>query len=585
MFSLIVEGNGDAWESPPYSLPYGRFGEYSDDGVVGPVDLDDPETLTALTEAPALLMYEVGAGGPNVGVVRLGRVRNVVRRGKQVSFDFEADPCRGYLRRQELLERSAELGIATFERYRTHWAVKDGTLPRELVECATPELVQRTVESVAEEYVRALVEGRRRDARLHLPELEAFQPSVEKAQAMVAARLGSHAVPELLAAGGVGADERTRRQAIEDVLARDLGPDALPNDWCFSIAWFLGEYGSPTEDGVVRRHLEDCAGRLRDLAGSATSIEEVALALWMCARSRKLVGELRREIAVLIDLLVRRRNAEGFWEEDVEGSRIPAARTTALATVALQRLGDDRYHELLRANVRWLLDQVQGCGALPRYRGETEPDLLATTFCLEAVRRSDLAAELPHVLANGDAWIVAAQTTRGEWRAPGWDGDFVTAAVLGYLARRSDVLPQVDGFLLMARDFFRRAEELRLEGGANNRRLSAIAVVHAVEMFLYGVFERREDLGLSAYRDNGVETLGPREALGELERALQRIERLSQDQRLPMKDQLRSLIGRRDGIIHRAHEISETELDSGIRHARSFIEQLGYELLELNLLE
>lgn len=30
-------------------------------------------------------------------------------------------------------------------------------------------------------------------------------------------------------------------------------------------------------------------------------------------------------------------------------------------------------------------------------------------------------------------------------------------------------------------------------------------------------------------------------------------------------------------IIHRAHEISETELDSGIRHARRFIEQLGYE--------
>lgn len=316
MFSLIVAGNGDAWESPPYTLPYSRFGEYSDDPVAGPADLDDAETLTALTEAPALLMYEVGADGPNVGVVRLGRIRNVLRRGKQVFFDFEPDPCHGYLLRQELLDRSVELGIAPFERYRTHWAVKEGALPRKLIESATPELVQCTVESVAEEYVRALVEGRQREARLRLEQLEAFQPSVEKAQAMVAARLGSHAVPELLAAGGVGLDGRSRRQAVEAVLARDRGRGPLPDDWCFSIAWFLGEYGGPTEDGVGRHHLEDCARRLRDLAGNPASISEVALALWMCARSRKLVGELRRETAVLIDLLVRRRDAQGFWQED-----------------------------------------------------------------------------------------------------------------------------------------------------------------------------------------------------------------------------------------------------------------------------
>jgi len=75
------------------------------------------------------------------------------------------------------------------------------------------------------------------------------------------------------------------------------------------------------------------------------------------------------------------------------------------------------------------------------------------------------------------------------------------------------MLPQVDGFLPMARDFFRKAEELRLEGGANNRRLAAIATVHAVEMFLYGLFERREDLALSAFRDNGTDTLGLRDAL------------------------------------------------------------------------
>jgi hypothetical protein len=45
------------------------------------------------------------------------------------------------------------------------------------------------------------------------------------------------------------------------------------------------------------------------------------------------------------------------------------------------------------------------------------------------------------------------------------------------------------------------------------------------------------------------------------------------------------LIGRRDGIIHRAHEISEAELDEGFRHARRFITRFGKDLLKLDLLQ
>jgi hypothetical protein len=54
---------------------------------------------------------------------------------------------------------------------------------------------------------------------------------------------------------------------------------------------------------------------------------------------------------------------------------------------------------------------------------------------------------------------------------------------------------------------------------------------------------------------------------------------------LPHRDNLSLLIGRRDGIIHRAHEISEAELDDGMRHARRFIERFAKSLLDLNLLQ
>src|SRR3546814_15072477 len=119
----------------------------------------------------------------------------------------------------------------------------------------------------------------------------------------------------------------------------------------------------------------------------------------------------------------------------------------------------------------------------------------------------------------------------------------------------------------MARDFFRKAEELRLEGGANNRRLAAIATVHAVEMFLYGLFKDREDLGLSAFRENGAETLGPREAMGQLQTALRRVGELGPNQKLAYRDQISGLVGHPANIIHRATEISAKALNPGLPEA------------------
>ena len=588
MFNLIVTGNRNAWEAPPFASPYVRFGEYSDERLLAPLDLDQQDGLLPLTEFPVLLMYEVGASGPNVGVVRHGRVENIARRGRDLVFDFLPDPTQGFLPRQAVIERSAELGIEQFERYRTHWAVKEGDLPSELIEAATREPVPQTMESLAAALSRALSETNGTNARALMHELKRFPASVEKAQAMLQSRAARKAIPEFLALTGIKARTPEARRAVETVLERDARDDDLPDDWPFTMVWFLEKYGSPTEYRAAGEYVGRCGVRLRDLASEphGHSVEDVTLALWQCARSQRLVGDLRREIAVLIDLLERLRLSDGYWSDGVDVSDSPSVRATAMATVVLQRLGDDRFHQLTKHSVHWLLAHVlPDTGALPRYSGQQAADLLATTFSMEAVRRSNIADELSHVLATGDAWILSEQTDGGRWTSSPWPADFVTMIVLGYLARRSDVLPQVDGFLLMARDFFRRGDQLGLEGGANNRRLSAIAIVHAVEMFLYGVFEQRDDLGLSAYADDGVQTLGLRGALGKLEGALKRIGRLSRDQRLSHRDQLSSLIGRRDGIIHRAHEISETELRKGTAHARQFIETMGEELLELNLLE
>lgn len=584
MFNLLVAGHSEMWETQPYSIGLGRFKEYSgrEAAAINPAD---PESLRRLEEVPALLMYEVGAGGPHARVVRHGRIRNIVRRGNELTFDFEPDDGHAYLERSRVLSVSDQLGMDQFEQHRTHWAVKDGNLPADLIATGTPERAARPVTVVAAEYTEAKRERPRVPAEL-ADELAAFPPSLEKAMALLSARIFRDPTPELFPLLGIEPRTPEGRRALVAVLQRDAAGRGLPEDWLFTLAWFLSLYGSPTERERLETALDVCAQRLIELGGAEDRdglVEEIGYALWRCSQSRMVIGRLRRETAVLTDRLIRRQDLSGCWRAEPE---IRSVRATAYATVALQRLGDDRYHEAIGRAVAWLLTKIlPDSNGFPRNEGDEEPDLISTVLSLEAIRRSDRAGDVPHVLEAGESWLVAQQTDLGGWDAEPWSENFTVGVVLAYLNNKTQMLAQVDGFLLMARDFFRKAEELQLEGGANNRRLAAIATVHAVEMFLYGLFERREDLALSAFKENGTETLGPREALRALQDALQRIGVITAPQRLPHRDKLSSLVGRRDGIIHRAHEVSEAELSEGMRDARRFIERFSKELLNLDLLQ
>lgn len=589
MFNLLVAGHSEMWETPPYSFGLGRFNEYSTVDAAT-VDLSRPETMRRLEEVPTLLMYEVGAGGPNARVVRLGRIRNIARRANELTFAFEPDHQHAFLDRAQVLGIADRLGIEQFEKHRTHWAIKEGELPPELIAMGTAERMQRPVTVVAAEYTEAIRERRGPETADLEQELRGYPPSLEKAIALLPTRIVLHPTPELFPILGIEPRSAEGRNALVAVLARDVRNRQLPEDWSFSLAWFLTLYGSATERARLESAISECAQRMIELGGDESDrdglVEEIGYTLWRSSRNRTLVGRLRRETAVLTDRLIRRQEQLGCWRDRTGGDEVESVRATAFATVALQRIGDDRYHQAIGRAVAWLLTTIlPESGALPRDTTTGEPDLVSTVMALEAIRRSDQAVEIPHVLEAGEAWLVAEQTVLGGWQTDQWTEDFTAGVILDYLANKSQMLAQVDGFLLMARDFFRKAEELQLEGGANNRRLAAIATVHAVEMFLYGLFERREDLALSAFKENGTETLGPREALRALQEALQRIGVLTAPQRLPHRDRISALIGRRDGIIHRAHEVSEAELSEGMRDARSFIDRFAKLLLNLDLLQ
>ena len=62
-FSLLVSGVAGAWEGAHLDMDLDQFNAHN--GKHGKiVDADDPASLSQLNGAPALVMYELGVGGP-----------------------------------------------------------------------------------------------------------------------------------------------------------------------------------------------------------------------------------------------------------------------------------------------------------------------------------------------------------------------------------------------------------------------------------------------------------------------------------------------------------------------------------------
>ena len=183
----------------------------------------------------------------------------------------------------------APAAIEPFEQHRTHWAVKDGDIPPALLATATAERVERTVKVVASEYVEARREGRRREARELAEELEQFPPTLEKALFLLPARILESPTPELYPIIGIEPRTAEGRNALNAVIKRDDAAADLPDDWSFSLAWFLDLYGSRTEAARLEAAVNRCAARMAalGLAGrdAGEDAEQIGYALWRVSRS------------------------------------------------------------------------------------------------------------------------------------------------------------------------------------------------------------------------------------------------------------------------------------------------------------
>lgn len=129
MYNLFVSAGGDAWNGEPWRVDASRcVREYTDDAITREYGDLDGAAIEALKKLPAIFAYERG----NDIHPKFGVIRDVMKRQGAVQIEYEIIPVEPFLTADDLETLSFELDIARWEMNRTHWAVKDVNLPKEL---------------------------------------------------------------------------------------------------------------------------------------------------------------------------------------------------------------------------------------------------------------------------------------------------------------------------------------------------------------------------------------------------------------------------------------------------------------------
>jgi hypothetical protein len=131
MFNLLVSADGGAWDGSPVTYPLTRaVREYTDDALQNRFSRFEQASVEALLRLPAIFAYEEPVGQDP----KFGKLAQITKRANrlEVRLDYELISVSKFLSNAELWSMASELDLGNWEANRSHWAVKDVDLSREL---------------------------------------------------------------------------------------------------------------------------------------------------------------------------------------------------------------------------------------------------------------------------------------------------------------------------------------------------------------------------------------------------------------------------------------------------------------------
>ena len=129
MYNLFVSHNADAWDGDPWQIEIDRcVREYTDNEITERYGSLGKAAIAELKRLPAIFAYEAS----NKLAPKFGIIRDATKRQGEMRIEYELQTVEPFLSAQDFDTLRFELDIGKWEMNRTHWAVKDVNLPKEL---------------------------------------------------------------------------------------------------------------------------------------------------------------------------------------------------------------------------------------------------------------------------------------------------------------------------------------------------------------------------------------------------------------------------------------------------------------------
>lgn len=129
LYNLFVSALDTQWTGAPFQIELSRcVREYTAPELTRRYGSLDAVSVAELQRAPCMFAYETG----NKLSPKFGYIREIVQRQGEVRVEYELHQVEPFLTADDLEQMTFELDIGKLELYRTHWAVKEVNLPKEL---------------------------------------------------------------------------------------------------------------------------------------------------------------------------------------------------------------------------------------------------------------------------------------------------------------------------------------------------------------------------------------------------------------------------------------------------------------------
>ncbi|WP_317235802.1 TIR domain-containing protein [Niabella hibiscisoli] len=129
LFNLFVSGDSEEWNGEPFEIELPRcIREYTDPELTRKFGAFDPASISELKRLPSIFAYEASCKQSP----KFGYVRDIKVRRDKVKVEYDIRTIEEFLTFEKLNEMSFDLDIGKLELNRTHWALKDVNLLKEL---------------------------------------------------------------------------------------------------------------------------------------------------------------------------------------------------------------------------------------------------------------------------------------------------------------------------------------------------------------------------------------------------------------------------------------------------------------------